>query len=101
MRDFHPGQMCGDGFATAGVRALLSFMGSHCRRALRISRFRRLDRSEDLRLVEQHLLIRRDPLPGELLRGAAVELVLQEAHLFLKEHLALERLTMLSLKLLV
>ena len=58
MEDLHPGQVCGDGFTTAAVGALLAFVGRHGRSSLCLGRFRRLDRGKYLGLIEQHLLIR-------------------------------------------
>ena len=101
MEYFLAWQVRGDGFATATMRALLSFMSRHGGGPLGLGRFRRLDGGEYFCLVEQHLLIRRDTRTRQLLRGAAVDVILQEAHFFLEQHLALEGMAMLCLKLLV
>ena len=58
VEDLHPRQVCGDGFTTAAMGALLAFVGGHGRGPLCLGRFRRLDRGKHLSLVEQHLLIR-------------------------------------------
>src|SRR6185437_11263460 len=58
VEDLHSWQVRGDGFATAAMRALLTFVGGHSSSPLCLGRFRRLDRGKHLSLVEQHLLIR-------------------------------------------
>ena len=88
-----------DRLAAAGVGTLLARVRGHCRGALGVERLGRLDRGEDLRLVEQHLLlIRRDTRLGEPFRGAAEELALQPPHLLLEQSLALDRLAQFRLQ---